>query len=211
MNRFTAVTLMNLALCGLTQANITPTNTSITGSGPFIWTYNLQLSNDQNVNSGAAPSTNPVAHANQAFAGFFTIYDFGGYINGSCTGPVGWTCTSQNIGFTPDDVVPFDNPAVANITWVYTSGPTILGQPLGKDMGFFSAQSIYNVPTQVSYAGRGVKNIGGSIGSTADNVGNTQAPLSIGLVLVTPEPAFTGAVGMVLVLLALMKLRPKAE
>lgn len=175
--------LLALALSTFSMANIIPTNTTISGTGPFTWTYNLQLSNDQNVNSGTAPASNPVPHTNLTFAGFFTIYDFAGYIPGSCAGPSGWTCTAQLLGFTPDDVVPTVNPSIFNITWAYTTGPTILGQPSGVNLGNFSAQSMYSGPTLVSYSARGIANAGPQVGTIADNVGNTQGPTP------TPEPA----------------------
>ena len=147
------------------------------------------MSKDQNVNSGTAPTINPVPYTNLTFAGFITIYDFAGYISGSCSGPAGWTCTAQNVGFTPDDVAPTDNPNIVNITWAYTTGPTILGQPSGLDLGLFSATSLFSRPTQVSYASRGVANIGPQTGTIADNVGNTQGPSGV------PEPLSSALIG----------------
>ncbi len=185
MRRFSLLCLFAFAISSISMANIIPTSTTITGTGPFTWTYDLQLSKDQNVNSGIAPTVTPVPHTNLTFAGFFTIYDFSGYVSGSCTAPSGWTCTAQNLGFTPDDVVPTDNPNIVNLTWAYTTGPTILGQPSGVDLGFFTAKSIYGTPTLVSYSSRGIANIGPQIGTIADNVGNTQGPQGA----VVPEPA----------------------
>jgi hypothetical protein len=199
MKRFSLLCLLALTLCSVAMANMTPVSTTITGTGPFNWTYDLQLSTDQNVNSGIAPSINPVPHTNLTFAGFFTIYDFAGYINGSCAGPAGWTCTAQNVGFTPDDVVPTDNPSIVNITWAYTTGPTIVGQPSGKDLGLFSAQSINDLPTLVSYSSRGIANFGPQTGTIADNVGNTEGPTSQGPV--TPEPPTVVLFGLGLTLI----------
>jgi PEP-CTERM motif len=189
MKRLSLIFGIALTLCIVASANIIPTSTTITGAGPFTWTYDLQLSSDQNVNSGIAPTTNPVPHTNLTFAGFITIYDFAGYLNGSCAGPAGWTCTAQNVGFTPDDVAPTDNPNIVNITWAYTTGPTILGQPTGKDLGLFSAQSIFGRPTLVSYASRGIANAGPQAGTIADNVGNTQGPSGV------PEPMSMTLIG----------------
>jgi hypothetical protein len=153
------------------------------------------LSKDQNVNSGIAPTINPVPHTNLTFAGFFTIYDFAGYISGSCSSPAGWTCTAQNLGFTPDDVVPTDDPNIVNITWAHTTGPTILGQPNGIDLGLFSGQSIYSLPTLVSYGARGIANGGPQVGTIADNVGNTQGPTQSATTSAVPEPATLGLIG----------------
>ena len=100
----------------LAWGNIIPTGTTITGTGPYVWTYELQLARDGNVNSGPAPTLNPVAHEDTSIPGFLTIYDFAGYIDGTCTGPSGWTCMVQDVGFTPDDVLPTDLPGIPNLT-----------------------------------------------------------------------------------------------
>jgi hypothetical protein len=197
MKKLPIICLLALAPM-LAAANIIPTLTTIGGTGPFTWTYDLQLSSDQDVHSGLAPSGNPVPHTNLLFGSFLTIYDFAGYVAGTCVGPSGWSCMTQNTGFTPDDVVPQDNPTIPNLTWVYTSGPLITGQPNGTDLGFFSAGSIYNQSLLVSYAARGVKNNGGSSGTIADNVGNTLGPRA----LQVPEPTSLVLAGLALGLLA---------
>jgi hypothetical protein len=94
------------------------------------------------------------------------------------------------------DVRPVDRADLMNITWVYTDGATILGQPDGVDLGVFSAKSLFSTPGQVSYAARGVKNTGASAGSIADNVGNTIAPVNV-----VPEPGSLGLAGLGLALL----------
>lgn len=201
MKRLLMILGIALTTCIVASANIIPTSTTITGAGPFIWTYDLQLSTDQNVNAGIAPTSNPVPHTNLNFAGFLTVYDFAGYLVGSCAGPSGWTCTAQNVGFTPDDVSPTDNPNVVNITWAYTAGPTILGQPSGVDLGLFSAISLFGLPTQVSYASRGIANAGPQVGTIADNVGNTQGPSGV------PEPMSMTLIGSGLIALVCLARR----
>ena len=169
------------------SANIVPTLNSITGpvGGSYTWSYGFALSADQDANSGSSPVVTPVPHVNLTFGGFLTLYDFAGFVVGSCTAPSGWTCTSQNIGFTPADVLPNDDPNVANLTWVYTTGPTLSGQPVGFDLGLFSAKSIYNQIRLDSYTARAVKNDSPAVGTILDNIGTKpllRAPLAI------PEP-----------------------
>ena len=198
IKRFSLICLFAMTLCVVATANIIPTNTSVTGSGTFTWNYDLQLSADQNVNAGLAPTSSPVPHTNLTFAGFVTIYDFAGYVAGSCAGPAGWVCTAQFVGYTPDDVVPTDKAGIVNITWAYTTGPTILGQPSGIDLGTFSAKSTDSIPTLVSYASRGIANAGPQIGTIADNVGNTQAPSDV------PEPTSMTLMGSGMIGLAVL-------
>ena len=159
--------------------------------------YNLQLSIDQNINSGTAPSTAVVPHDNTSMAGFLTLYDFAGYVDGTCAGPAGWGSTARDVGFTPDDVMPVDNHSIVNLTWARTSGPTLLGQPDGIDLGMFSAQSIYNTITMVSYTSRGIKNIGSREGTISDNVGNVQGPIGPSVL----EPVNFALAGLALALL----------
>ena len=44
MKRFSLLCLLALTLCTVATANIIPTSITITGTGPYTWTYDLQLS-----------------------------------------------------------------------------------------------------------------------------------------------------------------------
>ena len=69
----------------------------------------------------------------------FTIYDFAGYVPGSERAPDGWSFGLANVGPTPIETDPVDDPAKPNLSWTY-SGPVVEG---GKPLGDFGASSVF--------------------------------------------------------------------
>lgn len=197
MNKLSAAFLL-ACMPVLASANIIPTFIGATGAagGPYTWDYAFTLSSDQDAHSGVFPTTPSVSHTDLSFGAFVTIYDFAGYVAGSCTSPAGWTCSAQNVGFTPDDVLPSDDSGETNVTWVYTSGPDLLGAPAGLELGRFTAVSLYSAGRLDSYTARGIKNNGPAKGTIADNVGETLVPMGV------PEPGTLVLAGAGLLMLS---------
>src|SRR5947209_19191084 len=87
---FSAVTLA-------TYADVIATLSSITPSGSdFTWNYSANVTVDQRVEHDD----------------FFTIYDFGTFVDGANTQPNGWAFSSATMGRTPPLVHPHDDVAI---------------------------------------------------------------------------------------------------
>jgi hypothetical protein len=208
MKRFALLCLLALTLGAVGWANIIPilpVSGGVTGTGPYTFNYQFQLSSDQTVPGGGAPPTvNPVPDSAPGISGFVTIYDFWGYIPASCVGPTGWACTTQFVGFTPGLVNPPDATDVVNITWAYIGTTPISGGANGTNLGQFTAQSIYGQLDQIYYASRALKNNGLGNQTIGSNVGQTGGPLG------TPEPVSMGMLGLGLVSLGLLRRKVKS-
>jgi hypothetical protein len=177
--------LMTLGVHGAAQATLIPTLGSITPSGgsTFVWSYDIGLAFDQNANGGTAQTTNPVPKPPPAatVGDFLTIYDFRGFVTGSCFAPTGWACQTQAIGFTPDtQVLVADDPNLTNLTFTRT-GSTVTG-PV-NDLGDFGASSSFSIMDAGLFASRGTRNEGPQIDTKVDSQGNVTVPAAV------PEPA----------------------
>ena len=198
MKNLSALCLLALSPT-LTLAGFVAPGSTVEGDGPFTWTYSLQLEPPQKrLPLQAAPIAGS-AVASGAFTSFFTVHDFAGYIAGSCAGPAGWICA---VGFEGEalDGRGFEGHAgTVDLTWINThaagsrlKAPLTLGH-----LGDFSAQSIYDTATTVSYtahasgklnrwwSGAGGESTGSTLGPTARSV---------------PEPASLALAGLGLAL-----------
>lgn len=168
-----------LGVQGPAQATLIPTLDTIAPSGGnFVWTYNIGLAADQNATGGSVQSVNPVPVA--ATGDFLTIYDFRGFVGGTCFAPTGWACQTQGIGFTPNTQTPADNSGLTNLSFTRT-GTTIDG-PV-TDLGDFGAQSIIALSQAGLFTSRGTKNLGELAGTKVDSIGQVSVPAPV------PEPA----------------------
>jgi len=115
-----------ILLVGPLQAGLIPVSVSITPEADrFRWTYAIVLPSDSQLRAGNS----------------FTIYDFAGFVPESGSMPPGWVFSSVPIGPTPPEIIPFDDPTIANLSWIYTGESIIDGQ---TSLGSFSAVSIYS-------------------------------------------------------------------
>jgi hypothetical protein len=109
------------------QAGLIPNKVTITPEGGYFrWTYNVVVTSDVYVRPGD----------------YFTIYDFAGALPGQFMSPSAqWALSEQNIGITPSQTNPNDNPNIPNYTWTYTGTETIIGS---AGLGNFSLLSPYS-------------------------------------------------------------------
>ncbi len=191
---FAAVPLLLLALlAGMTgPASAGPLDIIplLNGGAPtplnpnFNWSYTAAVHELQRVEAGD----------------WFTIYDFFGF-TGTHTEPAGWVFTSANVGLTPGDVIPVDNPGLPNLTWMY-QGNTILGP---MNLGNFTAVSTSgSVVALGSFSSRATKNVPGlpANGTKVSNVGSVPVPGPV-----IPEPSTMALSGLGLLGLGVLGVR----
>jgi len=114
---------------------------------------------------------------------YFTIYDIPGFAGGVVM-PANWTFSTQNVGVTPGNVLPNDNPNLVNITFTYLNGP-IVGGP--TNLGIFSFLSTESGLGVDQFVGRGTNNTDDPFlnGTKNGNIGNIVVPAPAQAV---PEP-----------------------
>jgi hypothetical protein len=171
------------------SAGLLPTNVSVTPeSGKFRWAYAIVLPTDSQLKTGD----------------YFTIYDFAGYVAESGTAPMAnWTMTVQNVGPTPPNVLPTDDPTKPNLSWQYTGETIDVGQ-IG--LGNFMAVSLYEDRTDSFFTARTHRTTDGMVDT---NITSTEVPVPGGGPPEVPEPATLALAALGLPLLGQGKLRRK--
>src|SRR6266700_6148693 len=107
------VTLTALAFLAVAvqaaRADIAVDFVSVTGSGPFTWTYDATLQPGSEVT--VAPIPAPANTSN-----FFTIYDFAGF-TGVQTHPAGWAFSRPPVARTQAVTAQSAPPTVLTLIW----------------------------------------------------------------------------------------------
>ncbi len=180
----TAVAAALLVTTAPARAGLLPVRVSVTPEGDkFRWTYAVVLPSDSMLRSGD----------------YFTIYDFGGLVDGSSVQPDGWAFSTSMTGPTPDWVVPDDRTDVANLTFKYT-GPTINAGQTG--LGNFWALSDYEPATDSFFAASTHRT---SDGRRDQNITPTTVPVPVAPPPGVPEPATLALAGLGLPLVGLAR------
>ncbi len=177
--------LLGLAPLGVpsqAQGAIIPTLVagSPSGPGPFTFTYEATLFNDQRVVNGD----------------FFVIYDFEGFVPGSAFAPTGWAFSSALLSTVGGGTIPpalgTDNPGSVNLVFTRNGGDIT---PVGNNnviLGNFGAESTLGGSTSGVSGAEATNNPGPG---DAVNFAGTDVPSA------TPEPATWILLGVALPLL----------
>jgi len=129
------------------SAYITPSNPVTSAHGAeTAWQYDLQWSASAET-AAAWRAFNPRGTAPwDSVPIYFTLQDFSGYIDGSCTGPAGWVCRVRESGKR------IDGGHGADITWSFAGGLKYLQAQGDVDMGWFGAQSLFAGASPLGFA-----------------------------------------------------------
>jgi hypothetical protein len=167
------------------EAGMIPVNVSVTPDAEnFRWTYGVVVTTDVAVQPGD----------------FFTIYDFGGLVDGTIVAPSGWNVSTALVGPTPDGTHPADDAAVTNMTFTYAGDTPINGQ---VGLGNFSAISTYGDPTTSDFTSITHRQVDGR---SEANITSTDVPVPGTTVRESPEPATLALCGFGLPLIGLVNL-----
>lgn len=125
------------------------------GDGTFLYSYSATLASDQALLDGS----------------YFTLYDIVGFDRFGNV-PAGFTASSQLLGFTPANVLPTDDAAILNVSFVY-SGPSVnFDGPLSeRELGTFEIYSTAGAYGFGDFTAQAVRNDGPTRGTLLANIG----------------------------------------
>lgn len=209
MKHLTGLTILLASVAPFgARADVVPMNARVTTDGLSTWSYRLGSMGAPEVNSPAASGSGPMGAATRSLASSFTLYDFAGYVLGSCTAPAGWICTQEAVGSGGDAELVNDRPDILNLTWHHTSAPDRHGASAAQDLGLFTAQSLYCSGGELSYLARVMPRADARHRSVWRNAGEIQGPTDRAVVA---APATLVLAGLGVALLGLTRPRRAAS
>lgn len=178
MKKLLAMVALALASTAAT-ANVIPLLTADptdNGNGTYTFTYSAGLAADQAIRPND----------------FFTLYDVQGFVSVASL-PTGWRVFTQNLGQTPGQVTPNDDPNILNVTFRY-NGKGInypkTGQGVATELGTFTIISTLGGVVLDDFASQGTKNAGIGKGTKVANIGSVGVPGPVSTAV--PEPTIWG-------------------
>jgi hypothetical protein len=199
MKKISALCLLALSPA-LALASLVSPSTSIGGSGSYTWTYGLQLEPLQKGTPGQPTVVDALKFDRYRVDSFFTIHAFAGYVDGSCAGPAGWTCSVEAGGDALDDLLLDGDTRTVDLTWTTKARALHPGSLDERGLGDFSAQSIYGDAATVRYTAYAAVNPGRWASSEAGSFGSTLGPMAGTIVSPAvnsvPEPGSLAMAGL---------------
>ena len=161
------------AVTSTANAGLLPVTVGVGQDGAnYRYTYGVVLTSDAVLQAGD----------------YFTVHDFGGFVDGSSTAPTGFTLNAASK--TPERVNPGDNPGIPDLTWTY-NGPTATMGP--ANLGDFSAVSSYASTADGTFTARTHTQVGDKVDT---NITDTQVPIPAPPAVPEPSALLLAVLGL---------------